>query len=390
MDASGTPERLIRRDEARRRFGGLVDRIAPALLRSDPLADRAMLAADRSPRRAMESLQRTLTGETTGVAPEFVELTRTAARLPVWVDEARLRRAGELLFRAGAVGGLALGAKSLLSGYASPAGNKPLIWAGGLRSNVRRRIAETARFVAAVAEPGGILPGGDGFEITLRVRLMHAQVRSLIQQKGAWPTELWGAPINQHDMMATILLFSAAWLDGVEKLGLRVTAQEAEDYVHLWRTVGHVIGVDGELLPATRAEAERLLDFIDLTQAPPDEDARSLVHAFLHHPTRGLRDPGQLAQVERRMRAYAGIVRGLLGDRTADGLGLPRDAWSLLVPTIRPVVQRAERVREWVPGGRAWAVRAGRTHWARVVETSLSDRPALFDPPSQLARAMGS
>ncbi|MEO1336803.1 MAG: oxygenase MpaB family protein, partial [Myxococcota bacterium] len=281
--APSLPARVVGLADARRTFGRSVDRLMPALHRSDPLADDAVRVLAEQQQSVHATLDRALSGDR--AVPDAVRrLIDAAAELPVWADEHRLDRAGELLFRASVPGGIALGAKSLLSGYCSPAGNKPLIWSGQLMRGISRRLGETAKFVCAVAAPGGLNPGAEGFQITLRVRLIHAQVRRLIEAQGGWRADLWGLPINQHDMAATILLFGNAWLDGIEALGISVTAEEAEDYVHLWRVAGHIIGVEHDLLPATRSEGDRLAKIIQATEGEPDDDARRLVKAFLTHP----------------------------------------------------------------------------------------------------------
>src|SRR5436190_2004130 len=82
--------------------------------------------------------------------------------------------------RRGLLGGLVLGARSLIYGYASPAGNKPLVLSGRLREAAAPRLHETSKFVSAIVRPGGLRPGGEGWRISVRVRLMHAQVRRMI------------------------------------------------------------------------------------------------------------------------------------------------------------------------------------------------------------------
>lgn len=380
------PLRYVNVDAARARFGPLVDRLAPSLLRCDPLADEAVAALAGAGNTGRGALDRALAGETNDVPTAVTALVEAAASFPVWVDEARLDRAGQLLFRSGVPGGVALGAKSLLLGYTSPGGNKPLMLSGRLRSGVSRRLAETAKFVSAVAEKGGLRPGREGFAITLRVRLIHAQVRRLIWTTAEWSNEDWGAPINQHDMMATILLFANAWLDGIEALGIHVSEEEAEDYVHLWRVAGHIMGVEHDLLSATRAEGQRMTELIDMTQAPPDDDSRALVQAFFQHPLDAAPDAKTRKTVARRMQAYAGVTRRLLGDEMADQLGLPNDGWRYTGLAIREIVRRAERLRRRVPGGEQLALQAGQKHWKRVVELGLDGIPADFTLPSELFR----
>lgn len=379
------PERVKNIGIAREKFGTLIDRLGPALVRQDPLADNVVsrLALASGGMNLNSAINQALEGSPQA-SSEMLALVEEAKVMPVWVDESRLARAGQLLFRSGIPGGIALGAKSLLSSYTSPAGNKPLVWSGQLQSKIPRRLAETAKFVAAVAQPNGIKAGREGFLITLKVRLIHSQIRRLIHQRGQWPTERWGAPINQHDMVGAILLFSNAWLDGIEALGIQVTKEEAEDYMHLWRYVGHILGVEHDLLPATRAEGFRLGSIIELTQGPPDEDSRALVRAFLDHPLETAQTENERRAIAMRMNAYAGIVRYLLGASTADALGLPRDGWRLTAPAIREIVRRAELLRKTLPGGHELAIRAGKKHWSNVVKFGLAGIPAEFPLPQVL------
>lgn len=178
--------------------------------------------------------------------------------------------------RSGVLGRMTLGLYSLVHGYA-PAGNEPLAFSGWLTETAARRLAETGRFVTGVNELDGMRPGGLGWKLTLKVRLMHAQVRSLILQSGRWQTTAWSLPINQHGMLATVLFVSSVFLDGLRKLGFHFTPQQADDYQHLWRYVDCVMGVDAALLPATHEEAARLGGVIDLTQGPPCDGERRVV-----------------------------------------------------------------------------------------------------------------
>ncbi len=249
------PTRFSNLDASRARFGDRVDRLAPYFFRVDPLADAAVEAlAKEAPGRAWALLDEALArgaGAASG-APEAVRaLLAEAERVPPWVDWDALDQGGELLMRAGPFGGMVLGACSLVLGYASPAGNKPLVMSGRLTEQAARRLNETSRFVQAVCRPGGMRPGGDGFGITVKVRLVHAQVRRMILRSGRWDEARWGAPLNQHDMSATTLLFSLVVLDGLRTLGLEIAPGESERYMQLWRYVGWVIGSDRDLTPAS-------------------------------------------------------------------------------------------------------------------------------------------
>ena len=277
----GYPTRFCNLDEARARFGDRVDRLGPYLERSDEPADAAIATVTPGP--AGEAVVGAALDGGVDVPAPLRALVEEARRVPPWVDWERVERGGRFFFRAGLLGGLVLGGRALIFGYASPAGNKPLVFSGRLREAAGPRLHETSRFVQAIMRRGELRPGGAGWRITLRVRLMHAQVRRMISASGRWDGAAWGLPINQHDLVATSLLFSVVTLGGLRALGLDVSRDEADDFMHLWRWTAHVMGVDPALVPTTEPEGYRLGELIAATQAPPDDDSRALTAALIEH-----------------------------------------------------------------------------------------------------------
>src|SRR5215207_6999171 len=254
----GFPTRFSNVAEARALWGDRVDRLGRHLWNSDPLSDAVVEAIEAlPPGEGWRLFEEGIRGGAKAIpnAPKAMrELLEWATHIPAWVDWDTCDKGGALLMRAGPLGGAVLGARSLVLGYASPGGNKPLVFSGRLKQQAKRRLNETARFVQAVCRPGGMRPFADGWQITLKVRLIHAQVRKMILASGRWKTEAWGLPANQHDMAGTTLLFSVAIIDGLRKLGMRISPSEAERYVHLWRWIGRVIGVHPDVLPASEPE----------------------------------------------------------------------------------------------------------------------------------------
>jgi hypothetical protein len=269
----------------------------------------------------------------------------------------------------------------------SPAGNKPLVFSGRLQEQAVRRLNETARFVQATITPGAMRPRGDGWQITLKVRLIHAHVRRMILKSGRWDASAWGAPINQHDQAGTLLLFSVIVLDGLRQLGMRIAWRDAEAYVHLWRWSGWLMGVDPELLPATEAEGHRLGDVLYATMGEPDEDSRRLTRALLESPLQAAKTRGERANAKRLVRFSEAMCRELVGGETADKLAIPRTSWRYMVPFARRLVSSVELVRETVPFADVPAVWAGRRYWDRVVELGLAGAIADFALPQGLSRA---
>lgn len=372
------PERVYQYTAARARFGDRVDRLLPFLWRGDPLADEVIRSG------AAARWQEALASPRPNGLPDCVyAFVDTLTTVPTWVDWRRIERAGELFYRAGVLAGLVLGLRSLVGGYAAPDGNKPLVFSGRLREQAPRRVAETSRFVTQVCRPGGMRVGGEGWRITAQVRLMHAKVRALLEASPHWRTDAWGTPINQHDMLATNLLFSSVFLDGLRIMGFPVSPREAGDYLHLWRYVGWCIGVDPALLPADVSDALAAEEVIRATQRPPDDDSRALVEALICSPLHAAKTPAARRLAQARVTLISQLSRRLIGDELADQLGLARSPVGLTIPMLRPLVRQSARAGQLLP--RAWIRRASEIYWESVISTGLRGEPVSFDLPSRLA-----
>lgn len=58
-------------------------------------------------------------------------------------------------------------------------------------------------------------------------------------------------PISQLDMVLTQFGFMGFGLLAPEKLGLSGSLEEQEGFIHFWRTVGHLLGIEDRYLELT-------------------------------------------------------------------------------------------------------------------------------------------
>jgi len=386
---SPPPTRFVHLDEARSRFGAQVDRLGTLFTVGDPLADQAAAALASLPRAEREALVASALAEGIDACPKAPEPLRalfaTLDHTPFWVDTKRAARGGRAFLATGIAGGFALAFASLVLGYCSPAGNKPLAFSGRLRENAPRRLAETSRFVQAVSLPGGMGRFADGFAIAVRVRLMHAQVRRMCLAAPGWDRGAWGTPINQVDMAGTVLLFSLIVIDGLAKLGFPLRANGSEDLLHLWRHVGVVLGVAEELLPASEREARRLWDLIASTQEGPDADARALASALIEGGVQRATTPEGRQEASRRAAIGYGLSRYLIGHEVADALGYPRPTWSVALPALSAALRAIVGAVRRVGPLEDWLASVGERRWEAVVTAGLGATPATFAIPESLA-----
>ncbi|MFO0561093.1 MAG: oxygenase MpaB family protein [Polyangiales bacterium] len=382
------PDRYVVPPTVRARFGEKVDRLGPRFFDGDPLADRAvesLSSLSHGARNALvEGVLKTGAERATDAPEALRAFVAACERVPFWVDFERAARGGAAFLRSGLLGGLVLGTYSLTISYCSPAGNKPLVLSGRLEQDTPRRLAETSRYVQLVSQADSMRPGRDGWSATVKVRLMHAMVRRMASASPRWNTAAWGTPINQPDMAGTGLLFSWIVLDGLDKLGFSIEGQEREDLLHLWRYVSWLQGVDEDLLWSNEREARDFWELLGLTQGPPDEDSRALVHALLASGRVAARSDEERRRAERMLPVSHALSRYFLGDELADAVQLPRTRFERALPALRPLRAATRMLARAVPSLPVGTPEIGARYWQFVVEQGLRGTPADFAMPDRL------
>ena len=295
-------------------------RLFPLRRLGDPLADAAHRARRRERRERRErrgpegagcpgapgpgredALGELRAAERAG-CPAAARLLREARTRPAWLDPAKVR-AGQRFFMRHLHQGLSiLGHVSLVGGFSAPWITPVLRATGYLTGHPRyvvRRLLETVSMVVSCMEDDGALEaGGRGWEACLRVRLLHSAVRARLLEMDAWaagPDE-WGHPINQEDMVVTLLSFSYNVVYGFQQAGNPVDAEEAEAYIHAWRYIGFLLGVAEEHNPCTSlAQSKATLESCALHLIPPDPPKYSvdLAHHVLKVRTCGRAERGR-------------------------------------------------------------------------------------------------
>ncbi|HVK67272.1 MAG TPA: oxygenase MpaB family protein [Polyangium sp.] len=377
------PTWYVDRTAARERFGDAVDSFGPFLMRGDPPADELVAVLNElRPAQANRMLQQALDEGIASVRRPpraFVQFFRQIDEIPLWLDWDKLDRGGRAVLRTGPLGAVVLACYSLPLSYASPDGSKPLTASGRLVQRASRRLTETARFLVETCRPGGLRRGAEGFKITIRVRLMHAQVRRLLLQRKSWPYERWGIPVNQAYMAGTNVLFSSVLIEGLSKLGYEVPQAERDDIVQLWRYGGLLSGVDSTICAATEAEGLRLIRIIHAVMDPPDDDSRALVKALMEAPLELAKNPAQKAVAQRLVDLLYGLSRHLVGEDLANALAYPRTSWRHIAPVLRGMNMMMNSFQRRVPESRDTLYRFGLEAWERVIENGLAGIPAAFD-----------
>jgi hypothetical protein len=347
--ATQLPTTVRQADEARRRFGGFATTYFDAMWRGDPLAD-AFVAdfGELGHGRAMRMLKAACRDGIAAVdgAPDSLQaLFAQLDDVPDWVDLARIDRDSAYVGRYTRQSGIVLGAASLVSGYANSAASRPLELTGRYIENAGARTIEVGSWLVEVSRGGGLERHSTGFELTVRVRVIHALVRAALRDDPAWDLRAWGVPICQAYLGYTLIEFCLIPVRGMRAIGAPHLPAEEEAAYARWRYLGHLLGIEPALLPRDRAEQERLEEIYLLTRPPVDAYCRDLVGSinseFLVPEIEELL-PARPARLRRLAPPVVhGLERVFLGDRIADELGIPQaPRTKRLVERVGPVLAR--------------------------------------------------
>ncbi|HII63712.1 MAG TPA: DUF2236 domain-containing protein [Candidatus Poseidoniaceae archaeon] len=298
-------------------------------LRMDPSADEivnriAKGGAIEETNRMLRSIIMNHQEVPSGLPSYLYDWLNESCQLPDWVDMERIRGANKFFREDGPSISLFACTTGFLWMYACANGSKVLSKSRRLSEDTERRIAETAQFILEVSQKGGLEPDGGGLRMIQKVRLMHSSIRWFIHNKGDWDYETWGAPINQEDMLGTIMVIGAQVLEDMQKMGIKMKKKHMDDWWYLWRAIGEVMGVEPELLPVEREEASRVTRIILDHQLQVDQDSIDLTRSLLDFFE--VMIPGKIFDG-----VINSIIRQTMGKELSDKLEVPSTRWERII-----------------------------------------------------------
>jgi hypothetical protein len=276
-----------------------------------------------------ELLQSILTNDEpipAGLPQIAIDYFESTAPLPSWADPANPPRAGSSTTTA-CTSRSASSARPAQA-YAAANGAEVLVQTGAMLDRVRQRIFETAQFLFDVLDVGSLDTKGRGVRSAQRVRLMHAAIRHLIAHhpRFTFDPSVFGQPINQEDKAGTLMTFSIVTIEAAQRLGVTITREDADAWVHHWGVVGHLIGLEDELIPRDAADAAHIMEAIRERQWAPSPRGRQLTHALVD-----MMQEFFTRDVDALDGLTPSLVRHLAGDRCAGLHDLPRSDWTMLL-----------------------------------------------------------
>ncbi|MGD9527010.1 oxygenase MpaB family protein [Pseudonocardia sp.] len=337
----------------------LLDRIGRRMFTRDEPAAR--LAAAMGSEVTMGQFRRALAhGVDAGSPAVLREFFALVEDTPAWVAPDLVERGARAFRRLGRSRDDVLLQLSLIGGYRFEGPADLLVRTGGLTgSTAQRRLGETRIWGDAVSAAGGMRRDGEGWRLTVHVRLMHALVNRRFETNGRWDVARYGLPVNQADAAATLGLFNSTALLGVRLLGRVVTRAESLAIMHLWRYVGWLMGVDEDFLFDTEREQNVFNYHVVLAQAGPTPAGAQLAAALVDGQV--ALDHGRLGTLRgryERLRTLS-MLRWFLGARSLRELGLPVTPPWAIPPIVAANLARSVLARTGV-GGRLLERRSAR------------------------------
>ena len=347
----------------------LLDRIGRAMFERDELgarlADAIRLRAGTPGKVGMDQFKQALEGGIASVPdapPMLVEFFTELERDPAWLDRDLVEEGARVFRRLGQNAQDVLLQLSLVGGYRFGGPTDLLVATGGLTGGQTvRRLAETQKWGSSLANPGALLPPrggeapGEGWRLTVHVRLMHALVNHAFEDGDKWDSATWGLPINQADQASTLGLFDGVLIIGSRTLGVPFSKRESHALMHLWKYVGWLNGVDDDFLVEDEWERHRIDYHVLLAQGPLTDAgpklAQAVVDAQAERTYPGWPAPLQGMRARYERERLLSMLTVFLGPESMRELGLPmRPPWAhaylVGLNTLR------YRVLKHLPGGK--------------------------------------
>ena len=240
---------------------------------------------------------------------------------PEWLDFPAFAPSVRMFHRNSQVVLAAFVAGVLIEGFTTNIA-KSFFITGRVRDQGVRRLGQNNRHMMEIFLPGGLYRDGDGWKLSVRIRIVHARLRHLLRNSEDWDTEAWGAPISAAHLGYAISSFSARLLKHMKTLGADYNDEEYNSFMAVWRYSGYLMGIPETILFHDADEALKLYDVGQMCE--PDSPIESVVmaHSLVNSAPliAGITDP----EDRRRLAKYVyRIARSLIGVEAAESLMFP-------------------------------------------------------------------
>ena len=304
----------------------------------DPLCDRMMAQLDAVPLRDADRFIRLAVEDPDDPAlrdaPDgvhaFIEQLET---VPDWVDYDDFAGGVRAFHRDSAACLAAMLGGVLVEGFSTTIA-KSFFITGRLRDQGVRRLRQNNRHMIEILLPGGLETRGDGWRLSVRIRLVHAKVRQLFNDSDEWDADAGGAPLSAAQVGYALTSFSARMLQHMKSLGASYDEAERDSFMAVWRYSGHLMGIPETILYRDYDDALELFRIGGLCEPDPGMESVVLANSLVNSApvVAGITD----AAARRKLAKYIFLVsRAMIGNPMADSLAYPPNRTFGVLPWFR-------------------------------------------------------
>lgn len=220
-----------------------------------------------------------------------------------------------------------------------------------------RRLRQNIRHLLEIMLPGGLDRHGEGWKLSVRLRLVHARVRQQLFVSADWDQEAHGMPLSAAHIALASCNFSGMMLWAAGRIGARLNDEERDSFMQIWRYTAWLMGVPDALLFRDEAEAREIFRVGYMCEPPFGLEAIAMANSVINSAPLviGIEDKDE----RKALLSYGyRLSRALLGDELADQLMFPksRTTGALVYLRLRRRIQEViDALR--VPGQRAKGLR---------------------------------
>ena len=313
-------------EKARSIAPDIADKYLAHTLIGDPLAEElAEDLAEFSPKESAKLIEAAMNEEGEEAlrnAPDSLrKFFKEAETPPEWLDYSAFAPAVRMFFRNSQVTLAAFVAGVLVEGFTTNIA-KSFFITGRVRDQGVRRLGQNNRHMMEIFLPGGLYRYGDGWKLSVRIRIVHARLRLLLNGSEDWDTEAWGTPISAAHLGYAISAFSARLLKHMKTLGADYTDEEYNSFMAVWRYSGYLMGIPETILFRDADEALRLWKIALMCEPDPPLESIVMAHSLVNSAPliAGMTEPEE----RRNLAKYVyKLSRGLIGREFSDSLMYP-------------------------------------------------------------------
>ena len=251
--------------------------------------------------------------------------------------------------------------------------SKSFLITGRLREQGVRRLKQNNRHVIEIFLPDGLQRYGDGWKLSIRIRLIHAQMRRLLNRSDDWDTQAWGTPLCAAHMGLAASSFSARLLKHSESMGASFSKEERESFMLVWRYSTYLMGIPETILFQDEDEGLRLYDIAMICEPPIDFESIIMANSLVNSVPLvvGIEEPQERHNLAKLV--YS-VSRALIGNDMADQLKFPKHRiWGVLF-WIR-LQARYNRVMQKLSLGRSGIHKAN--NFSHIISASAYDEEGI-------------